>query len=312
MTSVSDLRVAITGGTGYLGSWLTSRFVADGTQVAVLCRPDSSLDLLGEVATDPRVSVVRLDDSPESLVAPLADHRPDLVVHMASLFVAEHTADLIRPLLESNLVFGTHLLEAMARVGCRHLVNAGTAWQHYHTDGYSPANLYAATKQAFEDIALFYHQAHGIDLAHLHLFDTYGPGDPRQKVVSKLIDAAMEGEPLPMSPGEQQIDLVYVDDVADAFRAAGGWLLTRPSGARPCNEVFAVSSGAPLALRDLVSVVEQEMGRPVPAQLGALPYRDREIMTAWTGGVPVPGWVPRTPLREGIARTIRDRLRRAT
>jgi len=54
----------------------------------------------------------------------------------------------------------------------------------------------------------------------LKLFDTYGPNDPRNNLSSLLRSAADARVPLAISPGEQLMDLVFVDDVVDAYLAA--------------------------------------------------------------------------------------------
>ena len=85
-------------------------------------------------------------------------------------------------------------------------------WQHFGTPDYRPVNLYAATKQAFEDVLAYYADAQGIAAVTLELYDTYGPGDPRRKLIRILFEAARSGEPIQLSPGEQVIELLHVDD----------------------------------------------------------------------------------------------------
>ncbi|QNA88228.1 NAD-dependent epimerase/dehydratase family protein [Massilia sp. Dwa41.01b] len=182
--------------------------------------------------------------------------RPDTVFHLAAAFVAEHVPGDIDRLVHANLLFATQLLEAMRVNGVRLLVNTGTAWQHYGNRDYDPVNLYAATKQAFEAILAYYVNAHGFIAATLALFDTYGPGDERPKLMRALWRAAREGRPLAMSSGRQLLDLVYVDDVVDAYLAAESALREGGAGHRH----YGVSSGAPLPLRDVVAAFEQAAG----------------------------------------------------
>ena len=144
----------------------------------------------------------------------------DGVVHLASLFMASHRSEDVLPLLTSNILFATRLLDAAVRSGVQWFVNTGTAWQHYEGRGYSPVNLYAATKQAFESLAQYYVEAHGLRFVTLALGDTYGPGDTRSKLLNLWCRIAKAGTPLDMSAGLQKIDLVYVSDVAEAFQCA--------------------------------------------------------------------------------------------
>jgi hypothetical protein len=144
-----------------------------------------------------------------------------------------------------------------------------------------PVNLYAATKQAFEDILSYYVDAHGLKVMTLALFDTYGPGDPRQKLVSLLWKTALSGQELAMSPGEQLIDIVYIDDVLDAFVVAADLLMEQSEG----HLRYGISSGQPIRLIDLAKIFEEASGLTLPISWGGRPYRPREVMKPWSAFV---------------------------
>jgi nucleoside-diphosphate-sugar epimerase len=164
-------------------------------------------------------------------------------------------------------------------------------------------SLYAATKQAFEDILAFYTDATPLRVISLHLFDTYGPDDPRPKLIQLLLKAARGGPGLSMPEGKQLLDFVHVDDVVNAFLLAAA-RLERGDGAP--NETFAVSAGERLSLRDLVALVERLVGHSLPVEFGARPYRAREVMQPWTRGEPIPGWAPQTSLESGLRRLLEE------
>jgi nucleoside-diphosphate-sugar epimerase len=208
-------RILVTGATGFVGTHLTRRFADDGWDVSALVRPQSDVDRL-----DPRVTAYAPYGDTATLVSAIVDARPDVVIHLASLFIAEHAPDQVGPLVESNVLFGAQLLEAMDAAGVDALVNTGTSWQYFDGVDYDPVCLYAATKQAFEDIALFYVSARGLRMQTLRLYDTYGPDDPRPKLFHALRAAAETGVTLRMSPGEQIVDMLHVDDVVAALRIA--------------------------------------------------------------------------------------------
>ena len=135
---------------------------------------------------------------------------PEIVFHLASLFLAQHTLEDIERLVQSNLLFGVQIAEAITLQGVTKLINTGTSWQHYENEDYNPVCLYAATKQAFEDMLKFYVEASKLKVITLKLFDTYGPDDSRPKLFTLLRKVAQEQTELAMSPGEQLIDLVYM------------------------------------------------------------------------------------------------------
>jgi nucleoside-diphosphate-sugar epimerase len=243
--------------------------------------------------------VHRYDGSLRALTAALHDSAPDVVFHLASLFISEHKPDDVEPLISANILFPAMLLEAMARTRFRCLVNTGTAWQHYQNSPYSPVCLYAATKQAFEGVLQYYVEAHKFRAITLKLFDTYGPGDRRPKLFSLLAKAARSTEPLAMSAGDQHLDLVYIDDVVSAYLSAAKRLVDESHDG---HEIYAVSSGSTVRLRDVISVYEEVKGTRLNIAWGAMPYRQREPMVPWSSGVALPGWRPTVSLSEGIAR----------
>jgi nucleoside-diphosphate-sugar epimerase len=231
------------------------------------------------------------------MVRVVSQVRPTVVFHLASLFLSAHKTAEVEPLVRSNVLFGTQLLEAMSIAGVDKLINTGTAWQHFENKSYNPVNLYAATKQAFEAIVDYYVEAGFITATTLELFDTYGPHDERGKLLEILRRGSKVDSLIQMSPGEQLIDLVHVDDVVAAFLTAADKMIheTRHIHAR-----YAVSSGHPISVRELVSLIERVQGHPLPVAWGARPYRLREVMVPASLVPVVPGWSPGILLIDGL------------
>jgi nucleoside-diphosphate-sugar epimerase len=243
-------------------------------------------------------------ETPEAFDAILKESHPDIVFHCASLFLAEHKPDQIPALIASNIGFGTGLVDAMVHHGVLKLVNAGTSWQHFSVDQYRPVNLYAATKQAFEDILAYYVDAYGLEAITLKLFDTYGPDDPRPKLVPLLQRTALTGDPLEMSQGEQLLDLLHVDDAIEGFCIAADRLLVAKK-ALGFHETYGLSSKRLVSIRELVGLFSKLGGAPLKVTWGKRPYRKREIMIPWKPPTSLPGWKPGISLEKGIADLLR-------
>jgi nucleoside-diphosphate-sugar epimerase len=288
-------RVLVTGATGFVGGHLARALLAEGHEVHAVLRPSSDREALGDLAG--RLVCHTHDGSTAGLVSVVRAADPGVVFHLASLFVAEHRPEDVEPLVRSNLLFGSQLLEAMAACRVLSLVNTGTSWQHYEGGPYSPVCLYAATKQAYEAILQFYVEARQLRAVTLKLFDTYGPRDRRPKLFGALRKARISGESLAMSGGDQMLDLVHIDDVLAAYRIAARRVRSFTEGR---HEIYSVRSGEPIRLRDLVDLYSTLGGKSLRISWGARPYRDREVMTPWTGGEWLPGWHPATPLRKGL------------
>lgn len=293
------MKILLTGATGFIGSQLAMRLVAEGYDLAIVVRPDSKLEVLRAVL--PRIHVHVYDGSYASLLHAMEAAQPELVCHVASLFLAQHKSEDVAHLVESNLNFPAQLLEVMNQLGIKRLINTGTSWQHYQNKAHNPVNLYAATKQAFESLLAYYLEAQDFKAITLKLFDTYGPGDTRPKLFYLLRKTARTGEPLMMSPGEQLLDLVYIDDVLDAYILALAQLSKVTKAA-----CYAVSNSARLTLQELVRLYGETVKRPVNVQWGGVPYRPREVLVPWADYALVPGWQPKMGLREGIERMEQD------
>jgi len=231
----------------------------------------------------------------------VTEAKPDVVFHLASLFLSQHATKDVTTLIQSNVLFGNQLLEAMrvSEISC--LINTGTSWQHYNNENYNPVCLYAATKQAFEAILEYYVQACGLRAITLKLFDTYGPDDPRPKLFHLLSKTAASGEALDMSAGEQLIDLVHIDDVIEAYLIAAQRLLACQVKQ---HEIYAISSGQPMTLRELVELYASVTKQTVRVNWGARPYRFREVMTTWKNFQHLEQWQPKITLAEGMQKVL--------
>ncbi len=304
-------RCLITGATGFVGGHLARRLVAEGKDVHILTRATSSLAAIQDIAG--RLTIHRLGSASAyakvsaanapttaSVNEAITKANPEVVFHLAAMFRAEHSPEDIAPMIEANVTFTTQLLEGMKQTGVKTLINTGTSWQHYHGADYDPVCLYAATKQAAEDIITFYCNAHGLRAITLKLFDTYGPEDTRNKLLNIFKRASESETPIAFSAGEQLIDMVHIDDVVNAYRVAAQQA-QQPGNATHVK--YGVSSDAPLPLRELARRYESITGKRLNIAWGERPYRAREVMQ--TPKLPgLPGWAPVITFDAGLAELI--------
>lgn len=237
------------------------------------------------------------DGRPGSVLKAMQEARPESVFHLAALFIAEHKFEDIPALCASNIQYGTELVDAMIQVNCRNLVCAGTAWQNFNGQHGVASSLYAATKEAFEAILRFYADAHRLSATTLKIFDTYGLGDPRKKLLSVMRQAAKTGEVMKMSPGDQEIDLLNVQDAISAFIAAANTQRNQePAGVRE----YYLRTGEIYTLKQLAALFSKVLEKPINVEWGARPYRAREVMKTWREGQTLPGWSPKIKLVDGL------------
>jgi nucleoside-diphosphate-sugar epimerase len=292
--------VLITGANGFIGGHLARRLVEAGAEVHVIVRSGSDQRLT------PSGTVLHEHSGDTADLVRLTERiRPCLTFHLATRFVSRHQPGDVLPLVADNVGFAVQLFEALSRSETRRIVSASSAWQRAGDGSYNPPALYAATKQAADDILRYYTDSGELRAITLILHDTYGVMDRREKIIPLLERAALAGATVELSPGEQRIDLVHVADVVDAFILAGRRLLEQ---SEPAREEFVVSSDSRHSLREIAelhSSLSQQLRGVAPRLLwGARAYRRNEIMEPWSGGARLPGWEPRVSLSDGLRELI--------
>ncbi|MFN8575926.1 MAG: NAD-dependent epimerase/dehydratase family protein [Candidatus Sericytochromatia bacterium] len=225
----------------------------------------------------------------------------DGVIHLASKFLVNHNTNDINDLINSNILFSTQLLELSCKNNLKWFINTGTFWQHYNNSDYTPVNLYSATKQAFESIAKFYTETYNIRFTTLKLNDTYGANDTRAKIFNLWLKSSNNNETLDMSLGEQLMDIVYIDDVVQAYIELVNWI---NNTSNDLESSYYISSGNLISLRKLSILFEESTGKKLNINWGAREYRQREVMKPSCKGAIVPNWEPKISFKEGINKVI--------
>lgn len=284
------MKILVTGATGFIGMNLTREL-----------RKNNELFILGQFEGDPEKlglpGIVMTDDI-QHLADYIKSNEIEGIIHLASLYLTVHKPEQVKDLVSSNVYFGTAVLEAASLAGTvKWFLNTGSIWQNYNVkgDSYNPVNLYAATKQAFIDMAKYYSDVFRIRFCTLKLCDTYGPNDTRRKIFKLFKDYSESGEKLAMSPGEQKIDLIYITDIIAGFTRLAELLNTNVE----LKDEYVLTSGKQILLKELAQLFCSVSGRKLNIEWGGRPYRDREVMIPWKGN-PVPGWKAQVMPEEGI------------
>ncbi len=295
-------KIFITGGTGFIGKNLIKFLLEKGYDIGALLRINSRTpEFAGQKN---KVKIFFYDGTIGSIHNALLEYQPNIVIHLATFYKASHQQNEIDAMIESNISFGTKLLEAMLQNQKYKLINVGTLYQNYNNETYYPVNLYSAMKQSYFDIIRYYSTSSPLRVVNLKFLDTYGVNDTRPKILNILIDAALNGTTLDMSPGNQYVDLVYIEDVMSAFTVAIERLNHMANGS---NECYSIHSVQPIRLRKLVDVVSNICGKEIKINWGKKEYRKIEVMEPITCVDTLPGWSQKIFLEDGIKRLLKSK-----
>lgn len=227
------MKVGITGGAGFIGSWVTDELIVRGHTPLIF-------DTRGRKPRED-VEVMLGDIRDEVAVTEMAAH-VDAIIHLAAVLGTQETIKNPRPAVETNLFGGLNVLEAAQQYGLP-LVNicVGNFWMN---------NSYSITKSSFERLLAMFIKEHGMVAANVRCVNAYGPRQAAappyapgkvRKVIPAFTCRALTGAPVEIyGDGNNISDCVFVGDVADAlvssleFIAAGG-VLTRTMEIGPVN-----------------------------------------------------------------------------
>jgi nucleoside-diphosphate-sugar epimerase len=288
------MKLLISGATGFIGKHLITRLQKENHDIFIIVRPSTQSDNFPK-----NIKTYVFDNDVAQLTTFMEDEGFDGVIHLASLFLAQHTAEDIKNLTDSNIFFATALLEAATKSNTSWFINTGTFWQHYKNKKYSPVNLYAASKQAFETLAQYYIETTPINFVTIKLSDTFGKNDTRPKIFNLLSKLRATGETLLMSPGKQILDINHIENVIDGYTRMIT-LLSSKEAQSMRGKSFAISAKKRLTLQELVRLFEKITNSELSITWGGRAYRDREVMVPWNKGLPIPGHKQKYTLEDGI------------
>ncbi|MEO7649332.1 MAG: NAD-dependent epimerase/dehydratase family protein, partial [Bryobacteraceae bacterium] len=311
-----DRKVLITGGLGFIGSNLAIRAVALGAQVTVV---DSAVPGCGAMEHNlapisGRVRLIPLDIGQASEFRDIIA-RSEVIFNLAGEVSHLQSMELPERDLEINTTSQLRFLN-VCKVEARgvRIVYAGTR-QIYGVPQYLPVDeMHPINPVDFNGIhkyaATMYHlmltRAGHLDAMVLRLTNVYGPRMalhlPSQGFLSTYLRRMLRGEALEVfGDGQQVRDVVYVDDVVNAFLIAG---LER----NPLSRTYNVGGPEPLAIGEIARLCSRAAGdlavgyREFPAALKTIDIggyvADRSLIEKELG------WTPGVHFAQGIANTL--------
>jgi UDP-glucose 4-epimerase len=305
------MRVLLTGAAGLIGR-ASARLLSEGGHevLATDLRPPRAAGAPPATATaSGAVRWERLDvRHGEKVLATLAEHRPDAVVHLAARHFIPWCERFPAATLQTNVVGTQNVIEGALRAGVPRLLFASSAAVYAPSAAplredspLGPDDVYGASKAAGEQLVALA-CARGLDGAVLRLFNTIGPGDPNPHLIPRLVgELRRPGGRVRLGNLGSVRDYVFVEDVARAVLAA---LRASPPGLATVN----VAAGAGRSVGEVLAVVEALLGRELEVVSSAALRRsvDRPVLVADVERArALLGWEPRVPFAEGLARTLR-------
>ncbi len=304
MSFWSDKRVCVTGGAGFLGSFLVPELESRGAAHIFV----------------PRAQDYDLRER-DGIRRCLADSRPDVIIHLAAV-VGGIGANMANPgrFFYENLMMGTQLIEESRKAGVGKFVAIGTIcaypkftpvpfreeelWNGYPEETNAPYGL--AKKMMLVQLQA-YRQQYGMDGIFLLPVNLYGPRDNFDLETSHVIPAMIhkmvagrdEGAPVVLwGDGSPTREFLYVEDAARGIVSAA----ERYDGPEPVN----LGSAMEISIADLAGLIAKHVGYTGPIEWdtskpNGQPRRKLDVSRA----AEYFGWRAEVDFDEGVERTVR-------
>ena len=302
------MKAIVTGAAGFIGSHLCASLLEAGDEVVGIdCftdyySPRRKEANIGPLMGRPRFTLHRLD----LLTSPLTSlfQSADVVYHLAGQpGVRASWGKEFVPYVKRNVLATQRVLEAAGDVSLWKVVYASSSSVYGNAECYpttedlrpQPVSPYGVTKLAAEHLCELY-RSDGVPTVSLRFFTVYGPRQRPDMAFSRLIDAALSGQPfLVYGDGEQSRDFTYVDDVVNAVRLAA---------LSPWTGVANIGGGSRTTMNRVITLVS-ELARPVdvvnlPMQRGDVRHTAADTTVAREAF----GYAPTVLLEDGLGRMV--------
>lgn len=300
-------RVLVTGGSGFIGSHLVHRLLADGAEVGVTVRYGNLMK--NERLRDcwDRVKIIEADLRNRGALAGVRDFAPEVIFHLAAYNHVGQSFVQVEECFDVNAKGTANLLDTCGDVKKFVYMSTSEVYGHQasvpfiETMNPEPISPYAITKYAGELYCRMKQRIKGsTSIAIVRPFNVFGPYQSTKAVIPELIINCLLGHPIRTTKGEQTREFNYVGDIVDG-------LIKAAQCSKEVEGAINIAAAEEIAIKDLVLKIALLTETKSTVAIGALEYRPTEIWRMYadnTRAKELLGWQPSVSLDEGLKRTV--------
>ena len=270
------MKIFITGGTGFIGSHFIGKALTAGYDLICLRRPGSQTRI--SLKSEPTWIEGSLED----------DFRNEMEGCDVLLHLAAHSTNVPYDSLENclywNLTTSLKLVQRARESGIKKFIITGTGFEYGKSAemyDYIPVNAhlepsmsYPASKAAASIAFYQWSIEHKLKMKYLRIFQVFGQGEEESRLWPSLRKAAIAGEDVNLTEGEQVRDFTPVEDVANQLIQSLEF-----DGVEYGKPVFKnIGTGKPCTVKDFAKFWWEKWGAKGKLNFGSVPYRRNEVM----------------------------------
>lgn len=290
----NNMTILITGATGFVGSSVARRLLADGFRIIAVRRGTSSLKRLADIATQMEWCNIETNDL-DTLLSNTS-HSVGAIIHIATQYGRANSNPF--DVFQTNVAFPMALMYKAISAGVKVFINTDTFF-NVPDIRYGYLSTYTLSKRHFLEWGKQVASDVKCRFVNMRLFHVYGPSDSPEKFVPSLVRACLKGGSVPLTAGTQGRDFIHVEDVAEAYRTVVRAEVAEDSSGY-CH--YDIGTGHAVSIREFAERVNAACGKHATLAFGALPTRDGEFneSKADTKSIFTLGWRPIKGLDDSI------------
>lgn len=304
-------RVLVTGGAGFIGSWICDVLMSFDAEVACLDNLSTGkMDYIDHLVDKPKFRFFN-----EDVCTFKSDERYDLIFHLASHASPEEYQQNPIETLRTNSLGSQNIAELARRLDATVLFTSTsevygdaqviptpeTYWGNVNPVG--PRSCYFEGKRFAESLFMTYHKQYGLDVKIARIFNSYGPRLREDglygRAVSRFIMQALANRPITVyGDGKQTRSFCYATDTVSG-------LMSLTACEEACGKVVNIGNSEEITILELAQRIKKLTGSQSPLTFHPLPEDDPQRRCPDISlAKRLLGWEPKVSLKEGLERTV--------
>ncbi len=248
-------RALVTGATGFVGANLCRRLIRAGYDVHIITRESSDMWRLADIL--PSLHDYKADLREAARLAGIITRiKPNVIFHLAGSAIYDGRYLGERELIEINLLGTLNLLSACGNIDYECFIHTGSSSEYgpklkpmKESDTCLPDTFYGISKLAATLFAQLKAKTENKPVVCLRLFSPFGPFDDARRLISYVVNQALQNKPLNLANPLAVRDYIYIEDVIDAY------LLCANKAAKISGKILNIGSGRQVAIQKVVEKI---------------------------------------------------------
>lgn len=305
--------ILVTGGAGFIGSHLCEELLDRENEVLSIDNYDSYYDPslkeknMKNCLSDKNFVLEKVDiRNGEEIARIFRDYEIDKVVHLAARAGVRASVENPQVYERVNVGGTLNLLESARKDNIKNFIFGSSSSVYGDIDVIpfresgpkNPISPYSASKLCAEKFCKTYSELHDMNVTVLRFFTVYGPRQRPNMAIHKFTRLIEQGKKIPMyGDGSSERDYTYIDDIISGITSA----MEKNLGYEEIN----LGNNKTVQLRELISIIEKNLGKEARINQQPMPDEDMQITHAdISKAKKLLGYEPKTSIEEGIKKFV--------